>query len=153
MAKRIVKWSLDGSILKLAKALENNENVLIEAEFDLIELFPEFKTLNDVQQNLIVFGTRQKLMDVGASEIGNASGKITSAKKQWEQLLAGKWAGERINGTGASENKKIATTIKDVRKIATPEQLMALATLGFSLSADEQKLVDEFKSTGEKKKK
>ena len=146
MAKRIVKWTVDGSMLKLSKALENNENVKIEAEFDLTKIFPLFNEMTDVQQQAVTFGIRQKLMDTGASEIGNADGKITSAKKQWEQLLAGKWAGERVNGTGASENKKIATTIKDVRKIATPEQLMALATLGFSLSVDEQKLVDEFKS-------
>lgn len=152
MAKRIVKWSLDGSILKLSKALENNENVTIDAEFDLTKLFPEYKTLNEVQQQLIVFGTRQKLMDVGASEVGNADGKISSAKKQWEQLLTGKWAGERVNGTGASESKRIATTIKGVRKNATPEQLIALQTLGFSLSADEQKIVDEFNAGGKKKK-
>ncbi|RPI80000.1 MAG: hypothetical protein EHM41_23410, partial [Chloroflexi bacterium] len=60
MAKRLVKWLLDGSILKMAKPLEDPKAVAeIQAEFDLTKLFPTFGTLATVQQQLIVYGVKQ----------------------------------------------------------------------------------------------
>ena len=112
MSKRIVKWTLDGSILKLSKVIGSNEVATIEAEFDIIKLFPLFNDMTDVQKQLIVFATKQKLMDTGASQIGDANGKISSAKTKFDELVAGKWMGDRVNATGAQENKRIVNEVK-----------------------------------------
>jgi len=120
MAKRLVKWLLDGSTLKMAKPLEDPKAVAeIQAEFDLTKLFPTFGTLATVQQQLIVYGVKQKLMDTGADDVGNAKGKVESAKATWAELIDGKWKGDRINATGAAENKRIAGEAKELMKDET----------------------------------
>lgn len=124
MGKRVVKWVLNRAILAVAKALEDPKSeVLIEAEFDLEKLFPKFTELSEVQQQLIVYGTKQKLMDVGAG-VGDEGGKISAAKKKWTELLEGKWAGERVNATGAAETKKAMTGLKEASKAVTMQGLM-----------------------------
>jgi len=121
MAKRIVKWTLDGTILKLSKAIED---AVVEAEFDISKLFPTINEMPDVQKQLIIFGTRQKLMDTGASAVGESETKIQAAKTKWEELLAGKWTGERVNSTGAAENKKLLNELKEASKAVTMQGLM-----------------------------
>jgi hypothetical protein len=121
MAKRIVKWTLDGTILKLSKAIED---AVVEAEFDIIKLFPSFLEMTDVQKQLTTFGIRQKLMDTGASAVGESETKIQAAKTKWEELLAGKWTGERVNSTGAAENKRIAAEVKEAAKVVSLQGLM-----------------------------
>lgn len=117
MAKRLVKWSLDGSILKLAKSLEDPKAVaVIEAEFDLTKLFPSFAEFTETQAQVVVYGIKQKLMDSGASDIGDGQTKIQRAKTKWQELLDGKWSGERVNATGASEERKLGKKMKEVVK-------------------------------------
>lgn len=53
---------------------------------------------------------------------------------------------ERSNGTGNAENKAIVLQVKNIRKEMDPEKLKALKTLGFQLSADEQKALDEYEA-------
>jgi len=130
MAKRIVRWTVDGSILKMSKSLEDPKAVAeIKAEFDLKEFFPGFPEFNDAQQQGIVFMVKQKLMDVGANEIANLDGKVTAAKKKWEELLAGKWDGERVNGTGAAENKRVIAAVKQASEAVTLQGLLIKQTL------------------------
>ncbi len=125
MAKRIVKWSLDGAILKLGKALEDPKATAeIMAEFDLAKLFPAFSELTIVQRQVIVYGVKQKLMDVGAGEIAEVEGKVQRAKTKFQELLDGKWEGERVNATGAAENKRIVAEVKEASKAVTLQGLM-----------------------------
>ena len=124
MSKRIVRWTLDNSILKLSKVIGSSETAIIEAEFDVSKLFPEFLNMSDVQKQMIVFATKQKLMDTGASQVGDADGKISSAKSKFAELLAGKWTGDRVNATGAQENKRILNEVKEASKAITLEGLL-----------------------------
>lgn len=147
MAKvRLVKWTVDGSILKAHRII--GESTVIEAEFDLTKLFTEFESFSDVQKQLIIYGTKQKLMDSGASEIGNAGGKIANAKKIWERMLDGHFDGERVNSTGASEERKIGKAIKQASEVISLEGLllkkaMAQAT-GKTFSAEDEAKLQEF---------
>lgn len=135
MAKRIVKWSLDGSVLKMSKAIgeaavgEPKSVTEIFAEFDLTKLYPTFNEMTVVQSQVIVYGIKQKLMDVGANEIAQIDGKVTAAKKKWNELLEGKWEGERINSTGASENKRVITEIKKAAEAVTLQGLLIKQTV------------------------
>jgi hypothetical protein len=119
MARRLVKWFLEliegKPVLKLSKALEDPKaTAVIEAEFPLAELFPTINEMTDVQRQLCIFAVKQKLMDSGASDIGEYQSKIGAAKDKWKELLEGKWTGERTNATGAAENKVLAGKVKEV---------------------------------------
>jgi uncharacterized protein YdaL len=106
---------LVGSVLQMAKSLEDPKaEAQIQAEFDLVKIFPGFATMSEVQQQTIVYGVKQKLSDKGASAVADLGGKVVQAKANWENLVAGKWTGDRVNSTGASENKKIAAAVKSI---------------------------------------
>jgi hypothetical protein len=126
MAKRIVKWTLDNTILKVSKYTDNKEAaVIIEAEFNLNELAeaianPENK---DFTMQALTYLAKQKLMDSGANDIGSFDGKIISAKEKWTELVAGKWTGERTNATGKAEDKKAIATVKEITKVVSLEGL------------------------------
>lgn len=161
MAKRIVKWSLDGSILKMAKALESTapEGFVNEimAEFDLIKIYPTFDSMNDVQQQAIVYGVKQKLADVG-SQIGESAGKVGAAKKQWERFLLGHFDGERVNATGAAENRRVISEVKKAAEVVSLQGLLIKQTLYPEKFTEEDKVkLAEFldvmvKSSGKSKK-
>jgi hypothetical protein len=146
--KRLVKWSLDKSVLKLSKSLEDPKAIaVIEAEFDLILIYPDFLSFTEVQQQLIVYGTKQKLMDVGAGDIGDGQSKIGSAKTKWNELLEGKWAGERVNSTGAAENKRVLAETKEASKAVTLEGLIIKRTLYAStFTVEDAAKLEEFLS-------
>lgn len=145
--KRIVKWSLDGNVLKISRFIGSEGQTEIAAEFDLIKLFPDIDKLNDVQKQLVIFGTKQKLMDTGASEVGDSDGKIKSAKAKWTELLSGKWSGDRVNATGAAENKRIISTVKEITKTISLEGLSIKKVLypDTFTAEDEAKLQDFLK--------
>ena len=146
MAKvRLVKWSMDGAVLKMARII--GEDALIEAEFDLTKLYPNFDEFGDVQKQVIVYGVKQKLSDVGSSEIGNAGGKIANAKKIWERFLEGHFDGERVNATGASEDRKAGKAAKKISQVISLEGLIVKKTLypATFTEEDEAKLQDFLK--------
>jgi hypothetical protein len=145
MAKRIVKWSLDGSILKLAKQIGENETAVIEAEFDVSKLYELYEEFNDCQKQIIIYAVKQKLMDSGASAVGEFEGKVLAAKEKWNDLLAGKWTGDRVNATGAAENKRVAAEAKDIAKVVSLEGLIVKKQLYPStFTAEDQAKLDEF---------
>jgi hypothetical protein len=127
MKIRLVKWTVDGNILKVSRII--GESAVVEGEFELIRLFPEIESMTDVQKQLVIYATKQKLMDCGASEIGNAGGKIANAKKMFEELCAGKWSGERTNSTGAVENKRVVNEAKAASQVVSLEGLIVKKTL------------------------
>src|SRR5664280_213715 len=112
MAKRIVKWTLDNTTLNMHKYIGSESETELIVGFNLVELFPSFAEMNDTQKQVIVYGVKQKLMDVGASEIADVEGKTVRAKAKFAELLEGKWTGERANATGAQENKRVLSEIK-----------------------------------------
>ena len=126
MAQRIVKWTLDGSILKLSKYTDDKETaVIVEAEFDLNDFQaalnkPENK---DYAMQALTYLAKQKLMDSGASNIGDFGGKILAAKNRWKELLEAQWKGERVNATGAAETKRLVKEAKEASKVISLEGL------------------------------
>lgn len=144
MAQRLVKWTLDNTTLKMVKPLENATGEIV-AEFDLTKLFETFPEMTEVQQQTIAYGVKQKLSDKGASEVGSVGGKVTQAKETWKILLEGKWTGERMNATGASENKKILANLKEVASTVTLQGLLA-KQLAFpdKFTAEDQAKLNEF---------
>jgi hypothetical protein len=145
MAIRLVKWSVDGSVLKISKPTESNVEVVIEAEFDLSVIYPTFDTMTTVQKQLILKGTKEKLSDTGAGSVADQGGKISAAKKKWQELLDGKWEGDRINGTGASEDKAALKVIKEAKKTVTLTGLMMKKlTDAAHFTEEDQAKLDEF---------
>jgi hypothetical protein len=126
MAKRLAKWTINeaGNTLMLSKALENNENQVIDFEFPLVKYYPMFEQFNDAQKQGIIFMVKQKLMDSGANDIADYDGKLVSAKRKWQELLDGKWTGERTNATGAAASKKAFAAIKEAGKVVSLSGLM-----------------------------
>jgi len=146
MAKRIVKWSLDKENLTMSKALEDPKATAeILATFDLTKIYPTFNEMSVVQSQVIVYGIKQKLMDVGASEVAEVSGKVAAAKKKWDELLAGKWEGERVNSTGATENKRVIAEVKKASEAVTLQGLLIKQTLyPDKFTPEDQIKLDEF---------
>jgi len=132
MAQRIVKWTLDGTILKLSKYTDDKEAALIiEAEFNIKDFVD---TINkpensDFTAQALTYLLKQKLMDSGASNVGDFGGKILAAKNRWKELLEGKWTGERTNATGAAENKRLINNVKSISKVVSLEGLIMKKTL------------------------
>lgn len=132
MAQRIVKWTLDGTILKLSKYTDDKEAALIiEAEFNIKDFVD---TINkpensDFTAQALTYLLKQKLMDSGASNVGDFGGKILAAKNRWKELLEGKWTGERTNATGAAENKRLINNVKSISKVISLEGLIMKKTL------------------------
>ena len=114
MAKREVKWNLVGSILNMSKYLNETSDVILQATFDLIEIFPEFVTLTDVQKYIVAYGVKQRLSDKGANEVANIEGKVQSAKTIWADLIAGKIHGERSNASGVKVQLAQANSMVDL---------------------------------------
>jgi hypothetical protein len=142
MAERIVKWTLDGTILKLLRSIEE---VVIGAEFDLAKIYPTFSEFNTIQQQIVVYGVKQKLADKGAGDIADYQGKVTSAKAKWDDLVNGKWAGERVNATGAAENKATLKLIKESRStVSLTGLMMKKLTDAAHFTEEDQAKLDEF---------
>lgn len=154
MAKRLVSWNLDGTILvmsKIAEVVEGKQTVaskdiLLVAKFDLVKLFPTFAEFTDVQKQITVYGTKQKLSDSGAGDIASYEGKVKSAEDKWKELLDGKWGGSRINATGAAENKrniasmKVTATIISLEGLVMKKSMAGLPGMEAFTPEDEEKL-------------
>ena len=144
MARRIVKWTLDGTILKLSKYTDDKEAALIiEAEFNIKDFVdtinkPENK---DFTAQALTYLLKQKLMDSGASNVGDFGGKILAAKNRWKELLEGKWTGERTNATGKAAEKAAYQAVKQASQVKTLGGLLIKYTL--SKTPGQPKLTDE----------
>jgi hypothetical protein len=108
MAKRLVKWTLAGSILRVADA--GNEDDW--REFRLEELFPEWSALTEAQQYVVVYGVKQCLADAGASD-PEPTDKISSAFTRWEGILTGEL---RVQATAETKLEKAETALREARE-------------------------------------
>ena len=146
MAKRLLTWVLVESILKVSQKLEDPKATAeILAEFDLTKLYPDFAKFGDVQKQVIVYGVKQKLADVGASNIADVNGKVIEAKKTWDELLAGKWKGERVNASAAAETKKLVADLKKEAEVVSLTGLILKQRLTpDKFTPEDQVKLDEF---------
>ena len=142
MAKRILSWKNEGCTLFCGKAGES-EVVDWTHTFNLEEIYPGFSEFTPVQKYVCFYGMKQVLADCGSQEKDFQS-KMVLAKKKWEDFKAGRVNAERSNGTGAVENKKIASEVKSLMKAVTLEGLLIKKTLnpGLFTEEDEVKLQD-----------
>jgi len=108
MGKRIITWKNEGSTLFAGKAAEENELCNFTHSFNLEKIVPTFTELTLVQKYLMFYGVKQALSDCGSSE-KDFNGKMIHAEKKWDNLCKGIVSAERANGTGAAENKQIAS--------------------------------------------
>ena len=146
MAKRVVKWVLNGSIMSLLKPSEDPKgDAVLQADFDLTKLFSNFAQMTEIQQQIIGYGIKQKLMDTGASEIADVEGKVSRAKAKFSELIAGKWSGDRVNSTGAAENKRIVSEVKKSAEVVSLQGLM-MKKIAFpdKFTPEDEKKLQEF---------
>ena len=153
MAKKLVSWGLTESVLTMSRYIDRkqfpDEPIVIEAEFDLMELMLVIEENPAFQIQSLAYLAKQKLSDTGASSVGDTDGKVAGAKKRWAELLAGKWAGERVNATGAKEERELAKSVKEVAKVISLEGLvMKKAMSGLPnqpiFTEEDQAKLDEF---------
>ncbi|MCC7570610.1 hypothetical protein KO465_04640 [Candidatus Micrarchaeota archaeon] len=139
MAKRLLKWSVDKTVLTMCEA-ENEKTV---ATFDLARIFPDFNDMSEVQKHITVYGVKQILADAGAS-LKSVGDKKVAAEEKWSLLKEGKISAPRSNATGATENKRIINGIKERSKVVSLEGLMAKKLLNETeFTAEDQKKLDE----------
>lgn len=121
MAERLLDWTVDGNRVLSMNRYNSDKEAEVEtlATFDLKELPQE------MTDALEAYGAKQKLADSGASAVGDVDGKVELATKKFDELKEGKWVGERVNATGAAENRKLASTAKTMSKVVSLEGLMA----------------------------
>lgn len=144
MAKRLIDWTLVGSVLAMGKYIDSDTPADELEKFDLTELFPEFKDLNEVQRFLVVYGIKQKLADCGSS-VKVAEEKAKLAKAKFQDFVDGKLVGERANGTGAKENKRLVGSLKAVCQVVSLEGLNAKKCFfPDTFTKGDQKKLDEF---------
>ena len=94
MAKRLVKWTLAGAVLRISDA----EDEKAFREFRLKSLFPEWDEMTEPQRYIVVYGVKQALADAGASD-ESASDKVFAAFARWENILAGEFRSQPSAGT------------------------------------------------------
>ena len=144
MAKRLIDWTLKGSILVMGKYIDKDTPATELAKFDIIELYPNFNKLNEVQQFYIIYGIKQKLADRSSSETV-AEEKVVLAKELWKDSKDGKVTVTRSNATGAKENKRIATAGREAAKVVSLEGLLTKKTLfPDTFTEDDQVKLTEF---------
>jgi len=163
MAKRLIDWSLTGSILVMGRYIDADTPADELVKFNLKLLFPisenqepykdekgkvipwdGFSELTEVQQFIFVYGLKQKLADCGSAE-KDPDEKAKLAKSKFDDFVKGKIVGLRANATGAKENKKLADTVKASSKVVSLEGLM-MKKIAFpdTFTDEDQKKLDEF---------
>jgi len=149
MAKRVISWKSEGTSLFCGRA-NDSEVVDYLYTFNMEELFPGFSAFTLVQKYISFYGTKQILADCGSSE-KDFSGKMLLAQKKWDDLKSGRVSAERTNGTGAAENKQIASAVKAAMKEVTLQGLLVkqLLTPGLFTEEDNAKLQEFLVAAGQ----
>lgn len=143
MAKRLIDWSLEGSILTMGKYIDSETPAEKLVDFDMEKLFP-FKGATEVQQFIFTYGLKQKLADCGSAE-KDPRAKALLAEEKFQDFLDGKLTAVRSNATGAKENKRIVETLREKSKVVSMEGLIAKQMMfPESFTEENQEKLDEF---------
>ena len=144
MAQRILDWAVKGSELVMSKY--NGKDVPNEelTKFDILEVFPGFNEMTEVQKFIVEYGFKQKLSD-GGSSVNTADEKVAIAKEKFKMFVDGKLTGVRLNATGAKENKRIAEAVRNTAKVVSLEGLLIKkATFPDQFTDEDQVKLNEF---------
>ena len=92
MAKKTMDWDFtkDGILTCTHKDVTPEKKV----DFDLTEFFEDFSELTEIQQNIIVYGIKQKLADACAvqkPEVLTTNERIVTMSNVWSRLKDGVW--------------------------------------------------------------
>jgi phosphoribosylformylglycinamidine (FGAM) synthase PurS component len=118
--KRLIKWTLHGNILRLQKHLEDPKaEAVVEREFDLDKLLEAIvaEGEGDFKYQALCYLAKQRMSDKGANEVGDYRSKVKVACDRWEEMVARQWKGERVNATGASEDRKLGKAVKEMSQV------------------------------------
>jgi hypothetical protein len=127
MAKRLIDWTVNGSVLVMSKYMADDvPNVELE-KFDIEKIYPDFTKASEVQQFLFVYGLKQKLADAGSAE-KDAMEKAKIAKDLFSLFTAGQTGSPRANGTGVAAAKKQVAAVKAASEVISLEGLIAKKT-------------------------
>ena len=128
MSTRMLDWGTSGNMLVMSKYVGKDKPSEELEKFDISELYPTWSEMNEVQKFIIEYGLKQKLADGGSSNVGDIAGKVEVAKVKFAMFVKGELTGVRLNATGAKENKRIATAVRETAKVVSLEGLLIKKT-------------------------
>lgn len=132
MAKKTMDWTFtDAGLLTCEhKDVEPSKN----QEFDLTSIFPDFAELDNIQKNVVVYGTKQKLADSVAASKDMAytvNERIATLSNMWSRLCDGVWS--QKGGERDTPQKRLNAMSPEAKAALSPEQKKILTDLGFKL--------------------
>jgi hypothetical protein len=155
---QILKWTIDKAILKVSKFIKKEDDkelppVIVLESFDLLKTFPMFLDYNDLQKQIVIYGHKQKMADKGASEkIADfktiddcVKAKVGIAKTLWDRFCIGEFGSERINSTGATEERKRGQAVTALaEEVSLNGLIIKKAMFPDQFTAENQVTLDEF---------
>jgi hypothetical protein len=133
MAKRNMDWSIDletGTLTCTHKDAGDKEQ-----NFELLELFPDWADLDNIQKQLVCYGTKQKLADsVAAEKIKEmtANERIVTMDGIYGRLKDGIWS-QKGGGVRTSVQKKLDAKLEAGEIELTEDQKALLVSLGLKV--------------------
>ena len=123
MAKKSMDWEFsDQGILTVEhKDVTPSKKV----DFDVKEFFPNFTDMDKIQQNVVVYGLKQKLADSCAASKDMAmtvNERIATMSNVWSRLKDGVWT--QKGGERETISKKIAANLEKVDLSTVPEAVL-----------------------------
>lgn len=120
MDSKKAKWEVTGSTLLVTMP---DSTV---GRYDISKIFPEFEAATAIQQNVIVYGIKQKLSDKTArSEDMKLTGQeaVDTMKTMFDEIVNGTW---RAKGVGGLSYKKLEADADEKLTPAEAAELKAL---------------------------
>ena len=143
--KRMLDWSTKGTELVMSEYKGKDKPSVELTRFDIGKIFPDYKDMTEVQKFIVEYGMKQKLADGGSSNVGDVASKDEVAKEKFQMFLDGKLTGVRLNATGAKENKRIVTAVRETAKIVSLEGLITKKNLfPDTFTKEDEKKLGEF---------
>jgi hypothetical protein len=132
MAKKIMDWTFtDAGLLTCEhKDVEPSK----KQDFDLTCIFPDFADLDNIQKNVVVYGTKQKLADsvaVSKDMAYTVNERIATLSNMWSRLRDGVWS--QKGGERDTPQKRLNSMSPEAKAALSPEQKKILIDLGFKL--------------------
>ena len=124
MAKKTMDWTFtDEGVMSVEhKDVEPSKVV----DFDITDIFPDFKDLDAIQKNVVVYGLKQKLADSVAANADvkyTVNERIVTMSNTWSRLKDGIWT--QKGGPRDSIQKRINENLSKVDLSKVPEEVLA----------------------------
>ena len=121
MDSKKAKWEVTGSSLVVTMP---DSTV---GRYDISKIFPEFEAATAIQQNVIVYGIKQKLSDKTArSEDMKLTGQeaVATMKTMFEEIVNGTWRAKGIGGLSYKKLDEKAAEVFSADELAAYNKLM-----------------------------